>query len=357
MKINWILPFIGKTGGIVVVLEHTRQLRKMGHDVALYYPCLPYRHFLYNQKNPFKKFLGGQVRPFIENFFRRRKSIDWFSEKMEVIPVPWIQNFFIRNADITAATAWPTAYSVAKLDLAKGKKIYFVQHYESWNSDPRLVDGSYRLPLKIITIAPWLTALMREKFSVEPVGEVHNGIDLDFWHPPASKEWNNPGILMMYHELPWKGAEDGLKALEMVHAKFPDIPIRLFGLGPSPDRPEWMEYHRDPSKEALRELYQRSTIFFSPSRTEGWHLPPMEAMACQCALVATRVGCIPVLMREAPILVVEPYEIEKMTEKISLLLADRKKTEWIGVQGFYVIRNFSWNKKTKTLNNLFTKGN
>lgn len=37
------------------------------------------------------------------------------------------------NADYIIATAWPTAYDVAKLSDKKGKKYYFIQDFEVWD--------------------------------------------------------------------------------------------------------------------------------------------------------------------------------------------------------------------------------
>ena len=48
-----------------------------------------------------------------------------------------------------------------------------------------------------------------------------------------------------------------------------------------------------PCWRKLREVYRKIHIFISPSLQEGFHNPPREAMAAECAVIATNVGCIP----------------------------------------------------------------
>jgi len=348
LKINFIIPFIGKTGGIAVILQHARGLRALGHDVAVYYPLLPYRQFLYEEKSAVRKYLFGQAKPLLGNLARYRRRVTW-SEDAPVRPVPWIAAAFLRDADIVVASAWPTAYGVAKLPPGKGRKFYFIQHYEVWSSDPALVDASYLLPLSLLTIAPWLTSLLKEKFGREVAAEIHNGIDIDFFTPPTSRTGLPCSILMMYHELEWKGCRFGLAALEAIHARHPNIPIRLFGIAARPGVPDYFEYHRDPSPERLRSLYRAAHIFISPSLKEGWHLPPMEAMACGCALVATKVGCIPVLDDGMNMLAAEPGSAEALEKAMESLIRDPFLLRAMADRGLGTISRFTWPRATRTL--------
>lgn len=349
MKVNFVIPFIGKTGGIAVVLEHARGLRALGHDAAVYYPLLPYREYMDGGTSPWRKCLPGRLKPLAGNLARYRREVPWAGPGSPVRPVPWIADCFLRDADATVATAGATAYSVAALSGAKGAKLYFIQHYESWTYDRALVDASYRLPLDLVTISPWLTELMEREFGRKVRAEVHNGIDLGFFRPPASRDWSRPSILMMYHELEWKGSREGLEALAAVHARHPEVPIRAFGLGPFPGAPPYLEYHRDPSPEALRSLYQGAHIFLSPSHLEGWGLPAVEALACGCALVATRTGCIPVLSDGGNMIAVEPKDSRALEAALESLVSDPSRARALAERGLGTVARFTWPRATRGL--------
>lgn len=348
MKINFVIPFLGKTGGIAVALEHARGLRALGHDVVVYYPLLPYRQFLFGEKSFARKWILGQLKPLLGNLVRFRTQVAWAGPGSPVRPVAWIAGPFLRDADVTVATAWPTAYSVAALPPRKGAKVYFIQGYEDWSSDPVQVDGSYRLPMDLVTIAPWLTALMEGRFGRKVRAEVPNGVDQGRFCPPARRDWERPSILMMHHELERKGAGDGLKALAAVHARHPGVPIRLFGMASDPGLP-WAEYHRDPSPGALISLYQESHIFLSPSRSEGWGLPVVEAMACGCAVVATRTGCVPVFEEGGNLLAVEPGDPASLEASLELLLGDPAACRTMAERGLRAVAEYTWPRSTRKL--------
>ncbi len=50
---------------------------------------------------------------------------------------------------------------------------------------------------------------------------------------------------------------------------------------------------------ALRALYEDALCLLYPSRTEGFGLPPVEAMTCGCPVVAAPAGAIPEVCRDA----------------------------------------------------------
>lgn len=53
----------------------------------------------------------------------------------------------------------------------------------------------------------------------------------------------------------------------------------------------------------LRALYHNAAVFVFPSLTEGFGLPPVEAMHCGCPVVAARAGAMPEVLGDAALLV------------------------------------------------------
>ena len=50
---------------------------------------------------------------------------------------------------------------------------------------------------------------------------------------------------------------------------------------------------------ALRALYESAYALLFPSRTEGFGLPPVEAMLCGCPAIVTPAGALPEVCRDA----------------------------------------------------------
>lgn len=78
-----------------------------------------------------------------------------------------------------------------------------------------------------------------------------------------------------------------------------------------------------PKDEEIINLYKHAKLFVFPSFFEGFGLPPLEALALNCPVIASD---IPVL-REIlgpKIACFDPYDVEEMVQKILLALTDEK---------------------------------
>ncbi|GAB6101000.1 glycosyltransferase family 4 protein [Thermococcus atlanticus] len=389
MRITFVIPGIGITGGTRVVLEYANHLIRTGHQVYVIYPLIPgvppSRSRL---KIVTAKIVGG-----VKNTLSRNK-ISWFNLDASLIPIPTIDARFARlvgkllpDSDVIIATAWRTAYFVNALPKEKGEKFYFVQHYEIWDiwnslkcwekareiekdtnrlpiamsyiipEDPylkkvkELVDATYTMPLKKITISPWLKELLEKRFGQKVYGMIINGVNFDIFHCDNEKDWNAEKriILMPYRGIPWKGDLDGLKALREVYTRYKDkVEIWLYGPRKPSNLPNWVKFFERPSDEELRQLYCKAHIFIGPSWVEGFYLPPMEAMACKCAVVSTNVGAVPhYTIPGKTAIVVPPQNPQKIVEGINYLLNNWDEAKKIAERGYNHIKQFTWEKATK----------
>jgi glycosyltransferase involved in cell wall biosynthesis len=341
LRVSFVIPFTGMTGGIAVVLEYRRQLTALGHEVDIFYPLLPYRAF-FNDKPRWKR-LPSRIKQLLRNLTDIKRAIPLFSENIPVKPLFRINNSGLPDADAIIATAWPTAYDVAGLSPKKGKKYYLVQGYEIWQGCVDTVDNSYRLPLNIITVAPWLTDLMKSKFNRDDVTEIRSGVRPDKFYPPNVKNFNQPSILMMASELELKGVKDGIDALTAVKERYPQLNVTMFGMCGKPSAPFDFEYRQNPPYETLLSLYQNAAIFIFPSHNEdGWGLTPIEAMACKCAVVATNVGCIPVINNGKNLILAEVKNPASIADAVVKLLEDKELTEKTAEHGLESVRTLDW---------------
>jgi glycosyltransferase involved in cell wall biosynthesis len=160
--------------------------------------------------------------------------------------------------------------------------------------------------------------------------------------PP--EERGPQSLLMLYHHSVWKASEDGLSAVSRLRQEFPDLSLNLFGVSPRPKSlPDWTTYHRQPTATELRGLYNRAAIFLSPSLSEGWALPPAEAMSCGAALVATEIGGhLDYAIEGETALLCPPERPELLADRIRRLLLDPSLRVQIARRGSVYVRRFTW---------------
>jgi glycosyltransferase involved in cell wall biosynthesis len=200
----------------------------------------------------------------------------------------------VPDADVVIATFWATGPWVGALSPHKGAKAIFVQGYEAapGRFDPAL-DAVWRLPLAKIVVASWLAELARERFGDANVHLVPNSVDTGQYNAPARGKQARPTAGMLYSTSAAKGAEVAVAALERVRRELPDLHAIAFSNerpGEHLPLPGWIEFHYRPPQEEIPRLYARCDAWLCASRQEGFSLPALEAMACRCPLVSTRMG-------------------------------------------------------------------
>lgn len=354
MKITFILPSIEISGGTKAVFEFANHLDNRGHDVFVVYPLMPMRSGAkwYNIKN-----LVGRSKSAIAKL-RQDIRVEWFDFKANLIRVPTFTERYIPNADIVVATWWATAYYVSRYSNNKGAKFYLAQHYEIWGGPEEKVNNSYKLGLRIIVNSTWLKNILQEKLNVEIEALILHAPDLEQFYPEDREKTNDTiRILIPYRKEEWKGAEDGIRAFEMVKEKYQEVKLVMFGSPREDDVPRYVEFHELPVKDKLRKLYNSCDIFVFPSHHEGFGMPPMEAMACKRAVVTTNVGAVPdYTIPGETALVSPPKAPELLAENILRLVEDGELRKRIAEAGHnYITRNFSWAKAAEELEQVFER--
>lgn len=349
MKINFVIPFTFLTGGIKVIYEYCNRLNDLGHDVVVYVPMKAYE---FNNNGMYGKF--KIMKSTLANILRGER-VKWFNLRTEVKLIPSIKNRYVRDADISVATAWPTAFDVYKLDKSKGEKVYLIQHYEIWSGKQADVDKSYELDLNQVVIATWLKNLMKDKFNKEST-LIYNGIDKKQFINKEKIINDDLVCCMLYHKLEWKGFSDGLQAFEIVKKKYPNIKLKLFGIEKGDDIPEYAEFYKNPSKDTLKDIYCDSDIYIFPSRTEGWGLTVVEAMACKCAVVGTKTGALEELgvnMENA--LISNTQDIEGLAKNLMRLVENKSLLQKISQNGYNLALDLKWDNSVNKLEVLFNE--
>jgi glycosyltransferase involved in cell wall biosynthesis len=199
----------------------------------------------------------------------------------------------ILPADVSIATNWPTAFTVAQLPGSLFK-FYFVQDFEPEfyaEDDPlyRKAAATYDLPLQIVTIGRSLARRM-ETWAARPTTWIDFAVDPTVFRmttDPASRGAPVRVLFFARPSLTRRGYGLGLAALRKLKRARPDVRIAFFGatdeeLGEL-DFP--IENLGVLSHEQLAAEMNRSHVLlcFSLSANISW--VPLQGMACGCAVV------------------------------------------------------------------------
>lgn len=294
MRITFVLPCFGTKpiGGIRVVYQYADGLVARGHEVTVVHAAFlepwQYTRRLSRSREPriLARGLADIARP-------RPSTVSWhpIDDRVRLVYEPTLHARHVPEADVVVATSWRTAESVARYPDSKGAKHYLVQHYETWDGPAERVDATWRSPLRKIVIAQWLFERgLALGVDTDFLFRLPNpGIDPATFRVTRDIKARRPRVAMLWSPAPVKGGNDGVAALQAARRELPELEAVLFGVTPRPSAlPSWIEYVHNPSRTQLvQDVYNASSLYLCPSLSEGWHLPPAEAMACGCAVVST----------------------------------------------------------------------
>jgi glycosyltransferase involved in cell wall biosynthesis len=352
-KITFVLPLAGThpIGGFKVVYEYANFLAGRGHTVSVVHTAI------YRLDQPLHR-LGPRaaVRKLAEYIGHRLrgsyKPASWFQihPAVELLWVPTLAARHIPNADVAIATAWETAEWVAAYPAAKGRKFYLIQHLETWSGPEDRVLATWKLPLEKIVIARWLQRIAEEMG--ETARLIYNGLDFKRFQLTNPVEGRDPHcILAIHHALDWKGATDALAAFKLAQEREPALRLTLFGIPPRPlDLPGDVTYHENPSQETIAELYNEAAIFVSASWTEGFSLPPAEALQCGAAIALTDIeGPASYAFHERTALLSPVKDPAALAGNILRLVRDSELRVRLARAGHEHIQRFTWEKAGEEL--------
>lgn len=99
-------------------------------------------------------------------------------------------------------------------------------------------------------------------------------------------------------------------------------------------------------REDLPYLYDRAACLIFPSLFEGFGIPPLEAMARGCPVVASRVTSLPEVLGDAA-LYIDPRDPDDIAEAMFRVVDDTALRETLVSRGHQRIARFSWEECAK----------
>lgn len=257
----------------------------------------------------------------------------------------------VPDADVVVATWWETAEWVANLSATKGAKAYFIQHHEVFDYLPKeRVAATWLLPMHKITISQWLVDLARTRYGDSNVSLVPNSVDTkQFYTPPRGKQFL-PTVGMLYAKAYWKGCDISLKAFFLAIQKIPNLRLVAFGAeSPSPELPlpPGTSYTLCPAQNTLKDFYSKCDAWLFGSRSEGFGMPILEAMACRTPVIGAPSGAAPELLSDGAGMLVKPEDPSDMARAIERI-CNLSDAEWRAMSDAAYARatGYTWNDAT-----------
>jgi glycosyltransferase involved in cell wall biosynthesis len=342
MKITFVFPLANYSGGAKVVAVYADKLRERGHDVRI----------VTHNRGIVGRSIRRRFQRWYQSVFVKKPSLNHFQVRgfdySEATPYAPLSDADIPDGDIIIATWWETAFGVNVLSPLKGKRIYFVQHHEVHKHLPYdLSSGSYFLPIHKIAISQWLVEAMRTEYGDEDVDLVPNGVDTEqFSALPRSKN-KVPTIGLIYSNSSFKGLPIAADAIAKVHKVFPDLKVVAFGREPAQNiklKFPNLEYHYLPPQGDIKDIYAKCDVYLCSSHSEGFALPILEAMACRCPVVSTKVGVAPEAIEHgANGYLVEPGDSDGLADGLlQVLQATPEKWQQMSDNAFAVAQDNNW---------------
>ncbi|WP_417692159.1 glycosyltransferase [Roseibium sp.] len=315
-KIVFVIPGASINGGIAVVLRHAHMLADQGHDVS------------------------------IVNVGRVGNLSDWYPNvQVPVIHYVTAPRYCFDNIDMLFATGWQTANYLNAFEAKR--KLYFVQSDERRFSDnPKVkkkIADTYRIDCEYLTEAKWIQAFLKDEFGQESY-YVPNGLDLSVFHERAPLVSRSERLRILIEGpvvIPFKGVADAYHAVEGL-----DADIWLISSAGKPE-PDWKldRFFEAVHFSRMHEVYAACDIFIKMSRIEGFFGPPMEAMACGCSVVVSKVtGYEEYIEHEHNALVVEMGDIQGARKAVQRLIDDNALRQKLIENGHKTAADWTWEK-------------
>jgi glycosyltransferase involved in cell wall biosynthesis len=312
MTIGYVLPHKHLTGGVKMLLEQMRFMRKMGNYVYAFGA-------------------GGSEEPVLPDWYK--VTVD----KEVLVPKEMTYSDHVKECDVIIA-GW--IGQLPQLVNSKVPVVYWEQGHE-WlfgegitREIEEYLESCYHQPCYLASVSPIVSKIIETRYGRKAT-VLSNGIDTDFYYP--GKKNNDSTILLVGNPfLDFKGFDVAIRALCMVKAAGYDFKVTwVCQTKPSIDElPFPIEYIVGAPQAQLAEAYRISDVFMFTSWYEGFGMPPLEAMASGVPVVTTACGGIQSYVRPGfNALVAEPGDANALASSLIYLLKHEDARRVLGANG------------------------
>ncbi|MBX8477387.1 glycosyltransferase family 4 protein [Pseudomonas cichorii] len=195
----------------------------------------------------------------------------------------------------------------------------------------------YGFPEKKVLVLP---AAVSDAFMPQPPAEESGKYLLAVSSPSAHKNFHR----MIQAFMSLRGHEDvQLHIVGGAHGVFADPDLQRLAC-----RDPRIRFLGRLSDAELIRQYQGATAFVFPSLYEGFGIPPLEAQACGCPVLAANAASIPEVLQSSA-LYFDPLDVSHMAAAMQRVLIDEPLRKALRTHGLNNVTRFSWEGSAKRL--------
>jgi len=243
-------------------------------------------------------------------------------------------------------------------DLACLNPIWFSKKFNYFYRTliPKIASNS----LKIITVSEFTKRELIKQFDIpeNKIDVVYNAVSENFINLSFKKHKNKYGEYIL--AVSSLSLRKNFKSLILAFNKLKLKGIKLVIVGAenkiyeNPELKDLIEGNHNivftgyVSDEELVGLYKNAKLFIFPSLYEGFGIPPLEAMACNCPTVVSNVASIPEVCADASYYI-DPNNINSIAKGIYEVINDETLQNELKQKGIQRVKKFSWEDSARKI--------
>lgn len=324
--ITYLIWNTKKNGGNKIIFEHVNRLSKQGYNLEL---------FTVFGSNP-----------------------KWFDLKINLRKIQKI-NFLLKR-DILVVTFWPTAF--IGLFINAQRKFHFIQ---AWEEDfyrniilKKLAKITIKFSYQKITYSDFLIKKIEKYLKKKKCIYKIPAISIDkkiFKYKKRKPIGKTVNILSVVSNYSWyKGMDNYTRLLSKIKKRHKNYKFILATMEKNSISPLVDNFIHNPKPNILAKLYQDADIFLSTSRSEGFFIPGLEAMACGCPVILLNSGGVNEYAKNG-INAIIANNTNEIIEKnmIEKLIKNKRFTNLLIKNGLKTTSIFTWKKIISELKKIY----